>query len=86
LTQGDLVGELSFIDDTPHAVSAMSLGDSSVLQFNADDVRPLINEHPQLMFDFMRAIIKRVHHTVSDLGRQQAALSNYIYNSGKKGG
>lgn len=85
LTKGDLVGELSFIDDTPHDVSAMALGDAEVLCFSADDVRPLITEQPQLMFDFMRAVVKRVHGTVTDLGRQQIALSSYIYTAGKKG-
>lgn len=83
LEEGDLVGELSFIDDTPHATSCMALGDASVLRFKAEDMRPLITEHPMLMFNFMRAVIKRVHHTVSAIGKQQMALSDYIATGGK---
>ena len=83
LKKGDLVGELSFIDDTPYIESCMALGDVSVLLFKAEDFKPLITEHPQLMFDFMRAIIKRVHHTVSSIGKQQMALSDYISSGGK---
>lgn len=83
LEKGDLVGELSFIDDTPHIESCMALGDASVLRFKAEDFRPLITEHPRLMFDFMRAIIKRVHHTVSSIEKQQLALSDYISTGGK---
>jgi len=83
LEKGDLVGELSFIDDTHHASSVMALGDARVLRFKAEDIRPLILQEPQLMFDFMRAIIKRVHHTVSSISEQQIALSDYIASAGK---
>lgn len=83
LQQGDLVGELSFIDDTPHVRSIIAIEDVTVLQFRAKDIRPLINEHPQLMFDFMRAIIKRVHHTMQDITKQQLALADYISTGGK---
>lgn len=81
--KGDLVGELSFIDDTPHSLSCMALGEASVLCFKAEDMRPLITEHPMMMFNFMRAVIKRVHHTVSNIGQQQMALSDYISSGGK---
>lgn len=83
LEEGDLVGELSFIDDTPHTTSVMALGDALVLRFKAEDIRPLITEQPQLMFDFMRAVVKRVHKTVADIGKQQMALSDYITSGGK---
>lgn len=83
LEKGDLVGELSFIDDTHHSTTVMALGDARVLRFKAEDIRPLILQEPQLMFDFMRAIIKRVHHTVSSISEQQMALSDYIASAGK---
>jgi CRP-like cAMP-binding protein len=38
LEKGDLVGELSFIDDTPHTVSVMALGNASLLRFKAEDI------------------------------------------------
>lgn len=83
LDKGDLVGELSFIDDTPHTISVMALGDAKVICFKAGDIRPLILDEPKLMFDFMRAIIKRVHNTVAAIGKQQMALSDYISTGGK---
>ncbi len=83
LEKGDLVGELSFIDDSDHALSVIVLGDATVLQFKAENIKPLITEHPQVMFDFMRAVIKRVHHTVTEISKQQLALSEYIGTAGK---
>ena len=83
LESGDLMGELSFIDGTPRTVSACALGDASVLCFNAEDITPLITEHPKLMFDFMRAVIKRVHNTVASIGQQQIELADYISTGGR---
>lgn len=83
MDKGDLVGELSFIDRTPHNVSAMAIGNAKVIGFKADDIAPLITEEPQLVFDFMRAVIKRVHNTVAAIGSQQRALSDYISTGGK---
>ena len=83
LQTGDMVAELSFIDDTPHSASAMAFGDVSLFSFKDEDIRPLILKEPQFMFDFMRAIIKRVHSAISAVGKQQMALSDYIASGGK---
>jgi len=83
LQKGDLVGELSFIDGTDHTLSVMALTPSVVLQFKRSDIDPLIEENPRLMFDFMRAVIKRVHHTANEISKQQMALSDYISSGGK---
>jgi CRP-like cAMP-binding protein len=83
LEKGDMVAELCFIDDTPHTASAMALGDVSIYSFKDEDMRPLIIEEPQFMFNFMRAVIKRVHGAISAVGKQQSALSDYIATGGK---
>ena len=83
LEKGDLLGELSFIDGTPRTVSAAALGDACVLCFDAEDIRPLVYEHPKLTFDFMRAVVKRVHRTVSAIGQQQMDLADYISSGGR---
>ncbi len=83
LEEGDLVGELSFIDDTHHTSSVIAQGDARVLQFKAKDIRPLILSEPQIMFDFMRAVIKRVHQTVASINTQNMALSDYLATTGK---
>ena len=83
LQKGDMVGELSFIDDTPHIVSVVALNDSTVYQFKAESIKPLILSEPMFMFNFMRAIIKRVHHTVRAINRKQKDLSDYISSGGK---
>jgi len=83
LQKGDLIGELSFIDDTPHIISVIALNEASVYQFNTEGIKPLILSEPIFMFNFMRAIIKRVHHTVRAINRKQNDLTDYISSGGK---
>jgi CRP-like cAMP-binding protein len=84
LEKGDLVGELSFIDQTPHTLSVRALGEASVLCFDADDINPLITEHPMLIFNFMRAVIKRVHHVVATVGEHEMELRQLISTAGRQ--
>lgn len=85
LEEGDMVGELSFIDGTDHTVSIRALGDGArVLAFDVGNFDPLIEEHPRVMFDFMRAVIIRVHQTAASLGRQQQELTDYVSRGGKR--
>lgn len=83
LEKGDLVGELSFIDGSAHAETIRSLGSSSVISFNKADIDPLITENPELIFNFMRAVIKRVHSTLTAINRQQNELLTYIHTGGR---
>ncbi|NMM38110.1 MAG: cyclic nucleotide-binding domain-containing protein [Glaciimonas sp.] len=83
LEKGDLVGELSFIDGSAHAETVRSLGNSSVISFNKADIDPLISENPELIFNFMRAVIKRVHSTLTAINRQQTELFTYIQTGGR---
>ena len=83
LEKGDLVGELSFIDGSAHAETVRSLGSSGVVSFNKSDIDPLIQENPDLIFNFMRAVIKRVHGTLTAINRQQSELQAYIQTGGR---
>jgi CRP/FNR family cyclic AMP-dependent transcriptional regulator len=83
LEKGDLVGELSFIDQTPLTLSICALGDAAVLCFDSDDIKPLITEHPELIFNFMRAVIKRVHHVVDTVGEHEMEMLQYILTGGR---
>lgn len=83
LEKGDLIGELSFIDGSGHADTVRSLGNSSVISFNKADIDPLISENPELVFNFMRAVIKRVHSTLTAINRQQSELLTYIQTGGR---
>lgn len=79
--RGDLIGELSFIDGEPHSSSVKALGEATVICFKEESIMPLVSKEPEVMYQFMKAIVTRVHHTLSDISRQQMALASYISGS-----
>lgn len=84
LEQGDLVGELSFIDGKQYTVTCIALGDASVLSFDVKDLTPLIEENPRVLYDFMRAVIMRVHQTSASISAQRQELADYIATGGRR--
>jgi len=79
LTPGDLVGELSFIDATPHYASLVAIGPTRVFSLKREKLEELLHTHPELVYRVMRAIIRTVHQIQRRLSMQSAELANYIY-------
>ena len=60
-----------------------ALGQAAVLCFKAGDIQPLITQHPQLVYNFMRAVVKRVHSVVTTLAEHEMELQQYIQTGGR---
>lgn len=84
LEKGDLVGEASFIDGEGYTVTCIALGEVSVLSFKVRDLTPLIEESPRVLYDFMRAVIMRVHQTQASISQQRQELADYITTGGRR--
>ena len=81
LHEGDLAGELAFVDGTPHSVTAKALTRARVLTLERDKFESLLESHPKVVYDVMRSIVKRVHSTLRRLNLQYIELTNYITKS-----
>jgi CRP/FNR family cyclic AMP-dependent transcriptional regulator len=79
LTPGDLVGELSFLDGTPHYAALVALTPARVLGLQRARLEALLDTHPVIVYRVMRAIVRTVHEIQRRLSMQSAELSNYIY-------
>jgi CRP-like cAMP-binding protein len=79
LTAGDLVGELSFIDETPHYASLVSIGPTRVFGLEREKLEALLLTRPVLVYRVMRAIVRTVHEIQRRISMQSAELTNYIY-------
>ena len=84
LTHGDLAGELSFIDGTPHYAALRALGDTEVLSLDRNDLETLIATNPWLVYRVMRAIARVTHTVQRRLSMQAAELTHYIYKNQAK--
>lgn len=76
---GDLVGELSFLDDNIHFASVVSRGPSRVYGLERGQLESLLDSDPHIVYRVMRAIARHVHQAQHRLAAQSAELTNYIY-------
>ena len=81
LGEGDLAGELAFIDGTPHSVTVKALTRARVLTLERKKFESLVESHPRVVYDVMRSIVRRVHSTLRRLNLQYIELTNYITKS-----
>lgn len=70
LTPGDVIGELSVIDEGPRSATAEALGDVELLAVAAGDVRTLLERQPALLMAAateLAATVRRLTGSASDL-------------------
>ncbi len=81
LTHGDLVGELSFMDDEPRSASLVASGQTRVFSLRREQLETLLDTHPRIVYRTMRAIMRVVHGIQRRLTMQMVQLQNYIYKT-----
>ena len=79
LTAGDLVGELSFIDETPHYASLVATAPTRVFGLERERLESLLVTDPLLVYRVMRAIVRTVHEIQRRISMHATELTNYIY-------
>jgi CRP-like cAMP-binding protein len=79
LAPGDLVGELSFIDGTPHYAALVASGPARVVGLEREKLESLLESHPDVVYRVMRAIVRTTHQIQRRLSMQSVELTNYIY-------
>ena len=79
LREGELAGELSFIDGTPHTVGLRALCDTHVLTLEREAFEGIIDAYPRLVYKVMRAIARSAHRIVHRMNTEFVELSNYIF-------
>lgn len=75
---GDLAGEMGFVDNTPHSATVKALTAARVVSLDRTKFEALIDTNPRLVYDVMRAIVRRVHRTLRRMNLQYVELTNYI--------
>jgi CRP-like cAMP-binding protein len=79
LREGDLAGELSFIDGTMHTVGLRALSNSLVLSLQRTDFEAIVDDYPQLVYKVMRAVARSAHKIVHHMNSECIELTNYIF-------
>lgn len=79
LREGDLAGELSFIDGAQHTVGLRALCNSLVLSLRRADFEAIVEADPQLVYKVMRAVARSAHKIVHHMNSECIELTNYIF-------
>jgi CRP-like cAMP-binding protein len=79
LTAGDLVGELSFIDETPHYASLVATSPTSCPRSRTRTARGAARQGTAGRLRVMRAIVRTVHEIQRRISMHATELTNYIY-------
>jgi len=79
LRDGELAGELSFVDGSPHTVGLRALCETHVLSLTRAAFETIIDTHPQLVYKVMRAVARSAHRIVHRMNTEFVELSNYIF-------
>jgi CRP-like cAMP-binding protein len=79
LREGDLAGELSFIDGHEHTVGLRALTHSQILSLTREDFEAVVDQNPQLVYKVMRAIARSTHRIVHRMNTEFIELNNYIF-------
>ncbi len=79
LRDGDLAGELSFVDGELHTVGLRALCDSRVLSLKREDFESEVKKNPELVYKVMRAVARSAHRIVHRMNSEAIELTNYIF-------
>ncbi len=79
LHEGDMAGELGFVDGVEHIAGLRALTNTEVFSLNRSDFESLIAKDPELVYKVMRSIIRTVHGILRRMNVQFVEMSNYIY-------
>jgi len=79
IREGELAGELSFIDGEAHTVGLRALSSGKVLSLSRKSFEAVIDQDPQLMYKVMRAVARSAHHIVHQMNHEFVELNNYIF-------
>ena len=78
LREGDMVGEMGFIDGVEHSASLRALGNCELIRLERDSFEGLLKKDPDLVYKVMRAIVREVHRILRGMNTQYMEMSNYI--------
>ncbi len=78
LRQGDMAGELGFIDGQSHSAGLRALSNCTVFSLDRTTLESFIGSDPDLVYKVMRAIIRTVHVILRNMNLQHVEMMNYI--------
>lgn len=80
LHEGDMAGEMSFIDGTTHSLTLRAHGSTELFCIEKEPFEALLLSHPHVVYHIMRAITRATHHALRRMNDQYIELNKFITN------
>lgn len=80
LHQGDMAGEMSFIDGNTHSLTLRANGQAELLCIGKEPFETLLLTHPHVVYHIVRAITRSTHHALRRMNDQYIELNKFITN------
>ncbi len=79
IKDGDICGEMSFLDGRPHTATLIAIIDTEVYQMERKDFEGLIEKSPFLVYKVMRNIVFNVHAIIGGMNAKYMEMINYMW-------
>ncbi|GMR04554.1 MAG: hypothetical protein BMS9Abin23_0452 [Thermodesulfobacteriota bacterium] len=79
LKDGDIFGEMSFLDGRPHSSAIIAISDLKVFVIRRADFENVVDENPRLIYKIMRNIVFNIHSIVRGMNTRYMEMINYMW-------
>ncbi|MFQ5427772.1 MAG: Crp/Fnr family transcriptional regulator [Thermodesulfobacteriota bacterium] len=79
MREGEIFGEMSFLDGRPHTSTIVAISDIDVYIINRDDFETIIEGHPWIVYKLMKNIVFTIHAIVRGMNSRYMEMINYMW-------
>jgi CRP-like cAMP-binding protein len=79
LKEGDIFGEMSFLDGRPHSASITAVHSSKILKIEKTDFDNFVESHPRAAYKIMKNIVFQVDSIVRRMNSTYVDMLSYMF-------
>ncbi len=83
LKEGDVFGEMSFLDESPHTATVAALDDTELLVLGRGKFEELVEYSPKTAYLITRNILLVIEAIIRKMNAEYVSLMEYMYVFGK---
>lgn len=76
---GEIFGEMSFLDGRPRSASIVTLTDTRVYVLEKERFETLVDNHPRLIYKILKNIVFNIHAIVRGMNARYLDMINYMW-------
>ncbi len=84
MKDGDIFGEMSFLDGRPRSATVVALSDLEVFMMERKDFEKIVDTHPWIVYKLLKNIVYTIHAIVRGMNTRYMDMLNYMW--GRKRG